>query len=296
MTDLVLDEVSEKAATGRVSEIYEDIKQTLRTTQVNFLFRSLAVHESYFAAAWEALRPNASIVYFERCADSLRMRMTPPMPEDVPDFEEELEEECDYSEEQIKEINQILDIYNYINPKNLILVDALRGTLGGVKIGGITPGFDEDLESLPMGAFPGMASPELVQPRDAGGEVGALFDRIQKETGFGGVPSVWRALAKYPEMMTRAWDLVHEEMQKKGFDITVSLSQGAAGAAAQEFPHPVELGREKVLALGCNDDEINLIQKKLDHFIHLIPQTNVSILLMKAAGAGGGKVRRKPFE
>ncbi|MBT4092551.1 MAG: hypothetical protein HOE85_01170, partial [Nitrospinaceae bacterium] len=140
MTDLVLDEVSEKAATGRVSEIYEDIKQTLRTTQVNFLFRSLAVHESYFAAAWEALRPNASIVYFERCADSLRMRMTPPMPEDVPDFEEELEEECDYSEEQIKEINQILDIYNYINPKNLILVDALRGTLGGVKIGGITPG------------------------------------------------------------------------------------------------------------------------------------------------------------
>ncbi|MBT5946435.1 MAG: hypothetical protein HOG94_02070, partial [Nitrospinaceae bacterium] len=215
---------------------------------------------------------------------------------DVPDFEEELEEECDYSEEQIKEINQILDIYNYINPKNLILVDALRGTLGGVKIGGITPGFDEDLESLPMGAFPGMASPELVQPRDAGGEVGALFDRIQKETGFGGVPSVWRALAKYPEMMTRAWDLVHEEMQKKGFDITVSLSQGAAGAAAQEFPHPVELGREKVLALGCNDDEINLIQKKLDHFIHLIPQTNVSILLMKAAVAGEGKVRRKPFE
>ncbi|MDP6279945.1 MAG: hypothetical protein QGI11_15790, partial [Nitrospinota bacterium] len=68
-----------------------------------------------------------------------------------------------------------------------------------------------------------------------------------------------------------------------------------AGAAAQEFPYLVELTREKVEKLGIIEDEINLIEKKLDHFIRLIPQTNVSILLVKAAIAGEGKVRRKPF-
>ena len=83
MTGLLLDEISERASSGRVADIYEDIKQTLRTTQVNLIYRTLSVHEAYFAAAWEALRPNASITYFERCADSLRMRMTPPMPEDT---------------------------------------------------------------------------------------------------------------------------------------------------------------------------------------------------------------------
>ena len=83
MSGLILDEISEQAASGSTADIYEDIKQTLRTTQVNFIYRTLAVHEAYFAAAWKALRPNASITYFERCADSLRMRMTPPMPEDT---------------------------------------------------------------------------------------------------------------------------------------------------------------------------------------------------------------------
>jgi len=296
MSSLILDEISEQAASGSTADIYEDIKQTLRTTQVNFIYRTLAVHEAYFAAAWKALRPNASIIYFERCADSLRMRMTPPMPEDVPDLEEELEEECNYSEEEISGIDQLLDIYNYINPKNLILMDALRGTLGGIRIGGIKPGFDKDLELLPRGPYPSMAMSELVQTEGVSEEIAEVFEQIQNESGMRGIPSVWRALARYPEFVSRAWSFVREEKKKKGFEITVSLSQGAAGAAAQEFPYPVELSRNQVRELGCIDEEIDLIEKKLDHFIHLIPQTNVSILLMKAAIAGEGKVRRKPFE
>ncbi|MFC1491888.1 halocarboxylic acid dehydrogenase DehI family protein [Nitrospinota bacterium] len=296
MAGIQLEEISERDASGRIAEIYEDIRQTLRTTQVSLIYRTLAVHEDYFAAAWEALRPNASITYFERCADSLRMRMTPPMPEDVPDFEEEFEEEYGYTEEQIARIDGILDVYNYVNPKNLILVGALRGAIAGMKIGGVKPGFDEDLEPLPRGPHPSMILPDLLQPAEAGAEIAGVFERIQRETGLWGVPSIWRALARFPEFACRAWDFVREERTKKGFEITVSLSQGAAGAAAQEFPHPVALSREAALELGCGGDEIDIIEQKLDHFIHLIPQTNVSILLMKAAIAGEGKVRRKPFE
>ncbi len=291
-----LEEISAQAASGRVAEIYEDIRQTLRTTQVNLIYRTLAVHETYFAAAWETLRPNASITYFERCADGLRMRMAPPMPDDVPDIEEELEEECGYSEEQIAEIDAILNVYNYVNPKSLILVAALRGALNGLKIGGVKPGFDEDLEPLPRGAHPSMITPNVPDPDQADGEMRRVFDRLKEESGLRSVPSVWRALSRFPEFVERAWPFVQEEQKKKGFEITVSLSQGAAGAAAQEFPYPVDLTREKALGLGCSESELNLIEQKLSHFIHLIPQTNISILFMKAAIAGEGKVRRKPFE
>ncbi|MEE9256164.1 MAG: halocarboxylic acid dehydrogenase DehI family protein [bacterium] len=296
MSNIELEEISERDATGPLADIYEDIRQTLRVTQVNLVYRTLAVHEAYFAAAWAALRPNASITYFERCADSLRMRMAPPLPDDVPDIGEELEEECGYTGEQIGRINGLLDLYNYANPKNLILVDALRGAIAGMKMGGVKPGFDEDLEPLPRGPHPSMIRPDLLDPSEAEGGAAEIFGRIRRETGFGSVPSIWRALARFPEFAARAWDFIREEQKKKGFEITVSLSQGAAGAAAQEFPHPVELSREKVLELGLGGEEIDLIERKLDHFIHLIPQTNVAILLMKAAVAGEGKVRRKPFE
>jgi hypothetical protein len=291
-----LEEISEQAASGRIAEIYEDIRQTLRTTQVNLIYRTLAVYEAYFVAAWEALRPNAGITYFERCADSLRMRMTPPMPEDVPDLEEELEEECGYSEDQIQAIDQTLNVYNYINPKSLILVAALRGALTGLKIGGVKPGFEEDLTPLPRGPHPSMITPQLLDPDQGDEKMRRFFDRLRAESGLQGVPSVWRVLGAFPEFADRAWTFVREEQKKKGFEITVSLSQGAAGAAAQEFPFPVDLTREKALGLGCTPTEMDLIEQKLSHFLQLIPHTNVSILLMKAAIAGEGKVRRKPFE
>jgi hypothetical protein len=224
------------------------------------------------------------------------MRMTPPLPDDIPDIGEDLEEECGYTSEQIGQINGLLDLYNYSNPKNLILVDALRGAIAGMKMGGVKPGFSEDLEPLPRGPHPSMIRPDLLEPAKADGGAVELFERIRRETGFGSVPSIWRALARFPEFAARAWDFILEEQKKKGVEITVSLSQGAAGAAAQEFPHPAGLSRERALGLGLGEEEIDLIERKLDHFIHLIPQTNVAILLMKAAVAGEGKVRRKPFE
>lgn len=291
-----LEEISERDASGRTAEIYEDIRDTLRTTQVNLIYRTLAVHEAYFAAAWETLRPNAAITYFERCADSLRMRMTPPMPEDVPDFEEELEDECGYSQAQIAEIDATLDLFNYINPKSLILVAALRGSLTGMRIGGVKPGFDEDMKPLPRGSHPSMIRPSVPGPDEGDEKMRRVFQCIQKEGGLRSVPSVWRVLGKFPEFVERAWPFIQEEQKKKGFEITVNLSQGAAAAAAQEFPHPVDLTREKALALGCSESELDLIEQKLSHFLRLIPQTNISILFLKAAIAGEGKVRRKPFE
>ena len=139
MKPIALDEITEDRATGKVAAIYEDMRQVLRSTQVNLIYRTLAVHEQYFSAAWDALRPNASIAYFERCADNLRMRMAPPMPPDVPDVGEELEDNFDYTPEDIGAVDGVLDIYNDANPKNLILAAALKGALNGMRIGGVRP-------------------------------------------------------------------------------------------------------------------------------------------------------------
>ncbi len=294
MEPIALDEISEDQATGRIAAIYEDIRQVLRSTQVNLIYRTLAVHEDYFCAAWDALRPNASIVYFERCADNLRMRMTPPMPPDVPDLGEELEDEFDYSPQDLAVIDGVLDIYNDANPKNLILAAALKGALNGMKIGGIRPGSESDTDTLPSGPPASMRTESLVDPSGVDDSLGALFQEIRVATG--GLGSVWRLLGQHPVFLERVWPFLKEEMAKAGYRITVNHAQGAAAAAAQEFPFPVELSRERIVALGLSESEIDLIDQKLDRFIHLIPRTNTLILLMKAALVGESKVRRKPFE
>ncbi len=294
MEPIAIDEISEDRATGRVAAIYQDMRQVLRSTQVNLIYRTLAVHEDYFCAAWDALRPNASIAYFERCADNLRMRMAPPMPPDVPEIGEDLEDDFDYSSEDIDAVDGVLDIYNDANPKNLILVAALKGALNGMKIGGIRPGSESDTNVLPTGPPASMRAENLVDPAAVDDSVGALFEEIREATG--GLGSVWRALGHHPAFLERVWPFLKEEMAKAGYRITVAQAQGAAATAAQEFPFAVDLSSERVAALGLSEGEIDVIDKKLDRFIHLIPRTNTLILLMKAALVGEGRVRRKPFE
>ncbi len=294
MKSIAFDEITEERATGRVAAIYEDMRQVLRSTQVNLIYRTLAVHEDYFCAAWDALRPNASIAYFERCADNLRMRMAPPMPPDVPDVGEELEDDFDYSPEDIEAVNGVLDIYNDANPKNLILVAALKGTLNGMKIGGIRPGSEADTSALPTGPPATMRAENLVDPVGVDDSLGAIFREIREATG--GLGSVWRALGHHPAFLERVWPFLKEEMAKAGYLITVTQAQGAAAAAAQEFPFAVELSRQQVAGMGLTESEIDVIDQKLDRFIHLIPRTNTLVLLMKAALVGEGRVRRKPFE
>lgn len=294
MEPIALEEIAEDLATGEIAAIYAEVRQVLRSTQVNFVYRALAVHAPYFRAAWEALRPNASTAYFERCADNLRMRMAPPMPPDVPTVGEELEDELGYAPADIAAIDGVLDIYNDANPKNLILAAALKGALNGVRIGGVRPGAEADLEELPQGPPASMRTETLVAPAAVDGVLAALYREIGAATG--GLGSVWRALGHHPAFLVRVWPFLKEEMAKPGFRITVTQAQGAAAAAAQEFPFAVDLSRQRAAALGLSQGEIDRIDQKLDRFIHLIPRTNVLVLLMKAALVGEGRVRRKPFE
>ena len=280
-------EVTEEQADGRIREIFSDVQSVIRSTQVGFLYRSLAVHENIFVQFWEKVRNNLTSQYFERCAQNVRMRMIPPMPEDVPDFEEELLDE-EYGDEKILSISRILDMYNYLGPKDLIFAIALKASLNGIGIGGTSPGSEYDLEVIPLGPPVEMPLPVLIDPKNLSDDFlnGVLAEKNEKA-----IPDVWRALSNFPEFLKLISSFVLEQKSQKGFEITVDLSKGAAAAAAQEFPYEFVLETQEL-----SKDEILVLDQKLDYFIQVIPQTNVMIHLLRASLLGESRVRRDPFD
>ena len=280
-------EVTEEQADGRIREIFSDVQSVIRSTQVGSLYRSLAVHENIFVQFWEKVRNNLTSQYFERCAQNVRMRMIPPMPEDVPDFEEELLDE-EYDDEKILSISRILDMYNYLGPKDLIFAIALKASLNGIGIGGTSPGSEYDLEVIPLGPPVEMPLPVLIDPKNLSDDFlnGVLAEKNEKV-----IPDVWRALSNFPEFLKLISSFVLEQRSQKGFEITVDLSKGAAAAAAQEFPYEFVLETQKL-----SKDEILVLDQKLDCFIQVIPQTNVMIHLLRASLLGESRVRRDPFD
>ena len=280
-------EISEEKAEGKIREIFSDIQSVTRSTQVGFLYRSLAVHENIFVQFWEKIRNNLISQYFERCAQNVRMRMIPPMPEDVPDFEEELLDE-EYDDEKIISISRILDMYNYLGPKDLIFAIALKASLNGIGMGGTSPGSEYDLEDISLGPPVEMPFPVLIEPKNLADD---FLNGILTEKNHKAIPDVWRALSNFPEFLKLISSFVLEQKSQKGFEITVDLSKGAAAAAAQEFPYEFVLETQKL-----SKDEILVLDQKLDYFIQVIPETNVMIHLLRASLLGESRVRRDPFD
>ena len=60
-------EIPETEATGRVAEIYDDIRQTLDMSMVNTIWRSLALKEEVLEWVWSSLKPiyqNCSVRHY----------------------------------------------------------------------------------------------------------------------------------------------------------------------------------------------------------------------------------------
>src|SRR5437764_992668 len=111
--------VLEEEATGDIKGIFEDIKKTFRVPFVSSVFRELATRPDYLRVAWRQLHTNAQTVYFERSADELRASIVerlssitaaPNCPESA---------------------KNSLKVLNYVNPKLLIGVAALRAATSG---------------------------------------------------------------------------------------------------------------------------------------------------------------------
>lgn len=69
-----------QAATGttetnvdpKIKAIFDDTTSTMRFPSVPLVFRALAPYPDYLQMAWQSLKPNVQIVYFEESADELR--------------------------------------------------------------------------------------------------------------------------------------------------------------------------------------------------------------------------------
>lgn len=78
MSEQYLREIPERAARGRVAELYTDIRTVLGLPIVNLVYRHLAVDEDRLASVWAALRPNLASQAAAEAAEELFRSAAPP--------------------------------------------------------------------------------------------------------------------------------------------------------------------------------------------------------------------------
>ncbi len=285
-------EVAEAEADGEVARLYGDIRWALRSPTVNLVYRLLASYPDYLAAAWREIGPNLASRYLEQQAERLRALAAFDVGPDGGRFREELST-LGLSGDELARIRAIVDLFNYANPKNLIVVAALRLALDGRAIPG--SGVAEDGRPLPSGPLPDVEV-RLVDPGSAPPEAQpVLAEILAAHAESGTMPSVYRALANWPSFLRASWGALRPYVASPEFAARVRRLVDEAERAALGLPHPVGLSRARTEQIVGRDGAA-AVETILRRFgTAMIPAMTVEIHTLKALLDGPESARSSPL-
>ncbi len=285
-------EVPEAEARGRVARIYDEIRRALRSPNVNLVYRLLASYPDYLAAAWEQLRPNLASRYIEREAEQLRARAALGVGPAGAQFRRDLAT-IGLASEELAAIRAVVDLFNYANPKNLLVVTALHSAFEGRPISG--SGEPEAGRPVPDEALPPVEV-RLLDAHVATPEARAVLAEIlaAHETG-GALPSVYRALASWPTFLRLSWDALRPFVTGPEFAERVRLLIAEAERSASGLPYPVALTRAEAERLLGPAGAVGVGAVLRRFRTGMIPLMIVEIHTLKALLDGPDAARTSPF-
>ena len=284
-------EVAEAEARGAVARVYDEIRRALRSPNVNLVYRLLASYPDYLAAAWAQIGPNLASRYVEREAERLRGVSALDVGPAGGQLRRELPA-LGLSAGDLARIQDIIDLFNYANPKNLIVVVALRLALEGRPIPGTNDA--EGGRPVPSGPLPDIEV-RLLDARSIAPEARAVLAEILAAHQAGAMPSVYRALANWPAFLRLAWQAVRPFVAGPEFAARVPTLIGEAERSALDLPYRVDLSRAEVERLA-GPKATAIIGDVLQQFGTLmIPAMTVEIHTLEALLDGQDAARASPL-
>ncbi len=186
--------ILESDATGKVAEIYADIRQVLGTSVVNLIWRNLATIPGALEWTWIAAKP----LYFgpaPRFAETVRRAIDFPV---VPSFSHDTLAAAGLSNDDVARIRDILDSYHYTNALALVVLSALVMHFEPTQQDPVTP-------SNGAPRPPGVKLPELPPMQSLKPEVVRLIEELNgfgEDTDKSLIASMYRHLGYWPTYLS----------------------------------------------------------------------------------------------
>jgi pimeloyl-ACP methyl ester carboxylesterase len=265
--------IPEYRATGKVAQVYHEIRQSLRVPGVNLLFRRWASNEKFIVEAWKQLRQNVETRVFDQAADQLRnsaqesvKNLYPPTSWDPAQF----------GQSRAVQIQAALELYSYINPKLLLITSAVRHALEG-ELPTLSPG-QGSLEKTQRGVPETMFPLEMEEEKPGDDQLRKLFRDIQKTLSLPHLNSDYRTLGLWPDFLKLAWDRLKPLVKTPEFLEASSTLQQQAARAAGQLPFRMSLSAGRLRELG--EDPAALLEITRS-FERLLPGLILQIAILR---------------
>lgn len=276
-------EVLEEDATGDIKSIYEDVRNALRVPFVPDVFLSLATEPDYLRLAWRQLHTNVQTVYFERSADRIRT------------FAVERASSLSSGPSSPDErVTNLVQTYNYLLPKLLIAVTALRVATTGQRprLADIS---SEEKRQIVTGVPADLARPDAVAAGSATPEVERVFEDILSTLHVRTVSTEFRMLATSPQYLENAWNTFKELSSGQDTIHTQRELKAIADETVLSFPFRMELSPHTLRLCGLTEAGIDRVRGVLDRFHAHVPLLTLGTAALAVGALGIEHAKISPY-
>jgi hypothetical protein len=269
--EVIVRPVPEHLADPALTAVYQDLKSTLAVPWVGVITQAVAHYRPFFIEAWKRFQPSARTYYFERHCDAIRLTAWEEM---AAAFEIKPQSPhltaLGYSKRELGEIRATLDIFDYGNPKYLVLATAIKESLcRGCRLGGRQG--PDPRDAMPRAPISQTGPiPVMVEEHHALSGLKAVYEDIKATLELPFVNSDYKAMARWPSYLALAWDELKPCVRTAEYQRIRQAIHEQALSAVESLPHEYFMDQAAALEAEHSEAEIQELVKVISLFQWLL--------------------------
>lgn len=276
--------VPEHCADAELEAVYRDLKTTFGVPWVGVITQAVAHYRPFFVEAWQQFQPSAASHYFESRCDAIRLCALEEVQNafEVPPHDAQLRS-FGYSDMEIADIRAVLDIFDYGNPKYLVLATAIQQSLcNDRRLGSKTVCSLRDRMPRPSIRQTGPI-PVMVEEHHALGGLGSVYDDIKATLRLPFVNSDYKAMARWPRYLALAWGGLRSEIDSDAYQLIRQRLHAQALSVVEDLPYPFYVPKVRAIEVGLSDADACELMQVISLFQWLLPGLILNVTWFKQA-------------
>ena len=267
--------LTEKEASGRIGEIFDEIKQALGVPYVNMLFEALASYPAFFVLFWATAKPalhtQEFFIYSERLGAEAYTRMhnyfaVPPLRSNAA--------AANHSTEAQAELQETVELYHYNYSVLLLLVAALVYAFEhpGTRIREGTPvAIDSRYLKQPI----------LVEEDEAPLATRRIYDDIKRTLRTPFLNTCYMNFGRWPDFLGVFWESLKPLLRTPLYEHNRLALRDSALALASSLPKPLQLSNSQMEEAGVSAHDIDSVIQLSESFLNLTSKQALNISFAK---------------